>query len=292
MRNPHLFLALFLTACGFVVEAQDPRISLFDRYNHARTYDEIKPLVSGVLAQTVETVVSRDAQRLPQILAGQRLTSYRPRIVEIDDATSFLVLENITSDSFRDMSPQAYVLSKGPNGAWTLANRLMPDSVLKTLWTTRFTPAQFVQPSSCAIDGRDIRMQSAVAVRQGDTIQVTLYPFAFSQADLDYWRQVSGLTVKEDSVAASHFNGARTAVCRLVVKIDKTNRLSLLNVGFDDPPGRGARSTLWQPSKAVASTVVLQHDALDVITAGAIGTDKNDFRWNVSITVPLWERGL
>src|SRR5262249_22296312 len=153
--------------------------SIFERYNQATTYDALKPLVSGVLAEQYAFVVTHDAQRLPRLMAQQQLTSYRPRVVEIDDATSFLVLENIRPKTGADTSAQAYLLRRS-GGNWTLANRMLPDSVFKTLWTTRFTPSQFVQPSHCAIDGKEIAPQSALAVRQGDSIDISLYPFLFN----------------------------------------------------------------------------------------------------------------
>jgi hypothetical protein len=279
-------------AYACVANAQDPRISLFDRYNRARTYDDIRPLVSGVLAQQYAFVASHDARQLQPMLMQQRLTSYRPRIVEIDDATGFLVLDSVTSTPSRDTRALAYVLAKSPAGDWTLANRLTADSILKTLWTTHFTPAQFAQPSSCSVDGREIKPQSALAVRHRDTIEISLYPFAFSQADLDYWRQVSGITVSDAALAGSHFDDRKTVVCRLIVKIDRANKLSLLNVGFDDQRGAITRSTLWQPSKADVSTLTLDKNTLDLVTAGAFGTDKSGIRWNVRIKVPIWEKGL
>jgi hypothetical protein len=281
-----------LAACVCVAEAQDARISLFDRYNRANTYDDVKPLISGTLAQQYAFVVSHTPQQLQQILRQQQLTSYRPRIVDIDNATSFLVLESLTSTSSRDASAQAYVVSKGPAGEWTLANRLMPDSVIRTLWLTRFTATEFAQPSSCSIDGEDIRPQSALAVRQRDSIEITLYQFTFSQADLDYWRQVSGMNVNENALAGTHFNNHQTVDCRLIVKVDKANQLSLLNIGFDDQRGAIARSKLWQPSKADVSTLAIEKGQITLATAGSLGGDKDGIRWNLKIKVPLWEKGL
>jgi len=170
----------------------------------------------------------------------------------------------------------------------------MPDAVLKTLWTTRFTPTEFVHPSSCSIDGRDIGAQSVLAVRQGDSIEVKLYPFALSQADLEYWQQVSGMDVNDAAVAASHFNGPKTPVCRLIVKIDPTNHLSLLNIGFDDPTRTPAVSKVWQPSSADVSrlSLSLEGEKLDVATTGTVGTDRDGVRWNLTVKVPVWEKGL
>jgi hypothetical protein len=296
MANPisrsRVSLLVCAVACVSVAHAQDARISVFERYNRATTYNDIKSILSGVLAQQYASIAGQDPQRLPQILAQQQLTSYRPRIVEIDDVTSFLVLENVTSKSSRDTKPQAYLMSRGSDAAWTLANRVLPESVLKTLWTTRFTPADFTQASSCAIDGRAISTQSALAVRERDTIQITLYPFMFSESDLAYWRQVSGMPVNEAAVAGSHFSEARPPVCRLVVRIDGANQLSLLNVGFDDRTGSFGRSTLWQPAKADVSRLALERDTIAVVTAGALGTDTSGFWWNVKIKVPIWQKGL
>jgi len=265
---------------------------VFDLYNRARTYDEIKPIVSGVLAQQYAAVATRDPQQLPRILAQQHVESYRARVVEIDGATSFLVLENVTSKSSGANQPQAYLLAKQPSGGWTLANRMMPDSVLKTLWTTRFEPAQFAQPASCAIDGKEVKTHSALAVGQRDSIEVTLFPFAFSQADLDYWRQASGIRVNQEAIAGSHFVAGTPTVCRLIVKVDKANQLSLMNVGFDDSTASPSRSSLWQPSKADVSRLTLDQGAINLVTAGAVGTGKDAFRWNVNVNVPVWQRGL
>jgi hypothetical protein len=288
-RSAALLFA-FMTASLYIGGDQDPRVALFDDYNRAATYQDARPLVSGVLARVIEAVESQDPQQLQLILARQRLASYHPRIVEIDEATSFLVLENITSSGSRDPDSQAYLLSKAGNAHWTLANRLLPDSVIKTLWTTHFTPSQFVQPSSCTIDGKGMPTQSALAVRQRDSIEITLYPFTFSDADLDYWREVSGMNVKDDAAATSHFTDAKLTVCRVIVKIDGTNQPSLLNVGFNDPAS--GRSALWQPSKANVAALILDHDVVTLVTAGAVGSSGQDFRWNVKIKVPVWTRGL
>jgi hypothetical protein len=292
VRRTRFLVGLIFTGCICVGHAQDARIAMFDRYNHATTYDDIKPILSAVLAQQYASIVSRNPERLPQILAQQQLTSYRPRIVEIDESTSFLVLEDVTSKSSRDRSAQAYLLSKGPDSAWTLANRMLPESIIKTLWTTRFAAADFVQASSCAIDDREIKTQSVLAIRQQDTIQITLYPFTFSPADLEYWRQASGLSVRQEAVAGSHFQDRASVVCRLVVKIDGANRLSLQNVGFDDSTGSPARSSLWQPAKPDVPILALEKDTIKVATAGAIDTTKDRFRWSVNIRVPVWQKGL
>jgi hypothetical protein len=183
-------------------------------------------------------------------------------------------------------------MSKSRDGRWTLTNRMLSESLIKTVWTTRFRPSDFAQSSSCAIDGRALSTQSALAIREQDTIQITLYPFTFSEADLAYWRQVNGMAVEEAAIAGSHFIGAKYAVCRVVVRIDAANQLSLLNVGFDDSTGSLGRSTLWKPAKADVSTLALERDTIAVATAGVLGTDTNSFRWNVKISVPLWQRGL
>jgi len=288
-----VWLVLMVAAGVSVAHAQDARIAVFERYNHATTYDDIRPIVSDVLAQQYASIAaSKDPGRLPQILALQQLTSYRPRIVEIDESTSFLVLEDVTPKSSRGIGAQAYLMSRGPDSAWTLANRMLPDSVIKTLWTTRFAATDFVQASSCAIGEREIKTQSVLAVKQQDTIQVTLYPFTFSPADLEYWRQVSGLSGRQEAIAASHFQGRLPPVCRLVIKVDQTNRVSLQNVGLDDVTTSPTRSSLWQPTKADVSVLTLEHDTLKVATAGAIGTGNDSFRWNVNIRVPVWQRGL
>lgn len=281
--------ALFFLAVPVV--AQDSRLALFDGYNSARTYDAIKPLVSGVLAQQYALVASRDPGRVQEILARQQLASFRPRIVEIDGTNSFLVLENVRPKQGSDTGSQAYLLTRRAGGQWSLANRMLPDSVLKSLWTRHFDPAEFIQPASCAIDGRQISTRTALAVRRGDSIEIKLYPFEFSQADLDYWRRASGLPA-DGPTAGSHFDGRIPTVCRLVVKMSVAGRPSLVNVGFDDEAGAPARSTLWQTPVGDVSAIVFDHDVISLATTGAVGRDRNGFRWNVKIKVPVWQQGL
>jgi hypothetical protein len=288
-RTARALMALSLITC--VTSAQDSRVALFEAYNGARTYDDVKPLVSDVLAQQYAAVASNDSQQAQKILAQQQLASYRSRIVEIDGSTSFLVLERVQPKLGHDTSSQAYLLTKSALGTWTLANRMLPDSVIKSLWTRHFSPSEFAQPASCVIDGRELSTRSALAVRRAKSIEIKLYPFEFTQADLNYWRQMSGLPAN-DTTADSHFDHPIPTVCRLIVKISNIGGPSLVNVGFNDQTGPLSRSSLWQPSKANVSRLVFEDESLELATAGALGPDENGFRWNVKIKVPVWQEGL
>ena len=280
-----------LLVLGSVITAQDVRLALFETYNSARTYDDVTPLVSGTLAQQYAALASRDARLIPDILAHQQFASYRPRVVEIDGRNSFLVLENVRPMHGGDTSAQAYLLAKDGAGRWTLANRMVPDSVIKSLWTGQFSPSDFNQPASCVIDGREFSTQSALAVRRGPSVQIRLYPFEFTQADLDYWRQMSGVPGAV-MATASHFDGRIPTVCRVVVSLNAAGRASLQNVGFDDQTGSLARSTLWQPSPATVSRLLFDHEVIELETAGVLGADQTGFRWKVTVKLPVWQQGL
>jgi hypothetical protein len=282
--------AALLVVAG-VTDAEDVRLTLFETYNSARTYDDVKPLVSGALAQQYAAVASRDVRLIPDILTQQQLAAYRPRLVEIDGSNSFLVLENVRPMRGSDTSAQAYLLARNGAGRWTLANRMAPDSVIKSLWTRQFSPSNFNQPASCVIDGHEFSTQSALAVRRGATIEIRLYPFEFTQADLDYWRQMSGVPGAEIA-AASHFNGRIPTICRVVVSINAAGRASFQNVGFDDQTGSLARSTLWQPPLTTVSRLVFEQDVIELETAGAVGADQTGFRWKVALKLPVWQQGL
>ena len=285
-----VFLAL--AACMGLAAAQDARISAFDKYNHAATYDEIKPVVSGVLAQQYALLASRAGQQFSQVLNQQQLTSYSPRLVDVDNATSFLVVDSGTSKSGRDVRSQAYLLSKNADGNWTVANRFMSDSIVRTLWTERFAPAEFVQPSMCSIDGKDIKPQSVLAVRDKDTIVMTLYQFKLSTADLDYWKQVSGMPVDDRALVGNHFNGDKTIVCRVTLRMATNNHVSLFNVGFEDHTGTVTRSQVWQAPQSDIVSLTIGNNRIALSTAGTFGTDKNGISWNVKIDVPVWVKGL
>jgi hypothetical protein len=70
IRVSRVPMLLFVVACVCSVEAQDARIAVFDAYNHASTYDDIKAVVSGVLARYA-FIASRDARRLEELLKQQ-----------------------------------------------------------------------------------------------------------------------------------------------------------------------------------------------------------------------------
>src|SRR5262245_26543951 len=109
-----------LLVLGGVTTAQDMRLALFETYNSAHTYDDVKPLVSGTLAQQYAALASKNARLIPDILAQQQLASYRPRVVDIDGRNSFVVLENVRPRRGGDTSAQAYLLAKDGADRWTL----------------------------------------------------------------------------------------------------------------------------------------------------------------------------
>ncbi|HYM22533.1 MAG TPA: hypothetical protein VEU08_04980 [Vicinamibacterales bacterium] len=283
-------MAALLLLTGFAL-AQDPRVAVFEAYNAARTYEDVKPLVSAVLAQQYAAVASRDPRRVEEILLKQQLASYRSRIVDVDGARSFLVLEHVQPKVGHDSTSQAYLLTKSAAGAWTLANRMLPDSIMKSLWLRDFRPAEFARPASCSFDGREFPTRSVLAIRREESIEVSLYPFEFTQADLQYWRQISGLP-GTDSAADSHFGQRIPTVCRLIVNVGDGGRPSLVNVGFNDRTGALSRSSLWQPSKTDVSRLVYENEVIELTTSGSFGQDRSGFRWNVNIKVPVWRQGL
>lgn len=291
MRNTRVAASLatwFAIVC--IASAQDSRLAVFEAYNRARTYADIKPLVSAVLAQQYNALASGDATRLEQVLAQQQLASYHARIVEISPTISFLVLEDVQPKLGRDRNAQAYLVEKS-NNSWTLANRMMPDSIIKSLWTGRFSASDFTQPATCGRGGELLSTRSVLAIRRDRSIEISLYPFEFTDADLDYWRDVSGLP-DAGPTAGSHFAGRVPARCRAIVTLNDAGEASLLNVGIDDATGALSRSSLWQPSKADVTRLVYRNDVIELTTSGTLGADPDRFRWRVSIKIPVWQQGL
>ncbi|HXH62474.1 MAG TPA: hypothetical protein VNI20_14095 [Fimbriimonadaceae bacterium] len=283
------WVLVFLVLVG-TATAEDPRFALFEKYDRASTVDEVRPLVSGTLARQYAILASRDDE-VGRALKAQQLASYKPRIVEIDDKTSFLVVEDARSASGARQEAQAYLLSKGTNGGWTLANRFLAASVIKTLWTDTFSPAQFNQVSQCAIDGREIQPRSALAIRDGDVIRITLHPFSFSQGDIEYWRGTSGLPV-ENAAKGSHFDDGKSTACVLTLRLDKENGISLFNVGAEPRPGAPSGSKVWQASRSDIAKVEIGKNRIVLDTSGQVGAQMDGARWAVKVDLPLWERGL
>jgi hypothetical protein len=186
---------------------------------------------------------------------------------------------------------QAYLLAKGTGGDWTLANRFLASSIIKAFWTDSFSPAQFNQASQCSIDGQEIQPKSALAIREKDVIRISLYPFPFSQSDIDYWRAVSGFPVK-DAAKRSHFDNGKLTACALTLGLDKENRVSLFNVGAEPRPGARGVSTVWQASTSDIAKIEIAKNRIVLNTSGRLGPEMDGVRWTVKIDLPVWERGL
>ena len=295
-------IVYFLTASLSIVAAcsqggsppqQDPRIRLFSKFNQATGYDEIKPMLSGVLAVQLEQIQAKNDSSMAKVLNRLKLASYDPRIVEINDNTSFLVLENARFTDGKS-GRQAYLLTRLPARGWTLSNRVPPESIIKSLWIREYVPTEFNQPSSCAISGREFppsingkqwAMQSAVAFRDKDKIEINLYPFPVSKADLDYWKY-SGTV--HDQVGDQVGSASKPHdTCRIVFGLDPTGTIKFVNIGFDDPDLH--TSTLWQSSEI--PKVELDKGRIKIQTAGSVNAGST-VRWNCKIDVPLLDRGL
>ena len=108
------WVLVFLASIG-TAAAEDPRLALFERYNRASSGDEVKPLVSGTLARQYGVLASKE-EELRRVLKAQQFASYKPRVVELDDKTTFLVVEDGRSASGGREQAQAYLLSKGAGG--------------------------------------------------------------------------------------------------------------------------------------------------------------------------------
>lgn len=303
-------LVLLLTAC----EARDPRIVLFQRFNDATTYEEARPLLSDVLARQLDALQGRPKEQTTKVLDSLRLTSYEPRIVEVNANTSFLVLDNPKSNKGQK-ARQSYLLVRDDGKQWTLANRLEADLVMKSLWITEYSPSDFNQSSQCSvfgkaidpsIDGKRWDMESAVAIRYKDRIEISSYLFPQTKADLEYWKNWGMLM---DSAAfESSSLGKNPPMCRLVFGLDKNGQIESINVGFNDPavhysalfqdhgwaslPASGSPTSPQTGLPPEFTKLEITKDRIKVETAGEILSAGSGIRWTTKIDIPLWEKGL
>jgi hypothetical protein len=303
-------LFLLLAAC----EARDPRIVLFQRFNVATTYEEARPLLSGVLARQLESLQGRPKEQTLRVLDSLRLTSYEPRIVEVNVNTSFLVLDNPKSNQGQK-ARQSYLLVRDDGKHWTLANRLEADLVMKSLWITEYSPSDFNQSSQCSvfgkaidpsIDGKRWDMKSAVAIRYKDRIEISSYLFPQTKADLEYWKNW-GMPM-DSAVFDSSSLSKNPAVCRVVLGLDKNGQIESISVGFDDPALHYSalfQDHGWASPRASGSPTSPQSDLppeftkleitkdrIKMETAGEIMSGGSGIRWTTKIDLPVWERGL
>jgi len=287
----------------------DPRILTFEKFNRAQTYDEIKPLVSGLLARQLAEMGARP-EEMRRILKSLQFSSYEPRIVEINDNTAFLVLEHATSAVQKDKR-DAFLLSRR-TGEWKLENRVDPRAVVKSLVAQQFSPQESNQVSSCTVtgtgldpgfNGKQWDLKSAVAFRTKEEIEIDLFPFSLKEADLEYWRFLSGLPVDPAAFQSASVNSFHPE-CRIIFGLDQDGEITFANVGFNNPQtnfsavwqGPGWAAMHFQPTTAKGlppefRKLEITHDRIKLQTTGELQAGRT-IRWNSDIEIPLWEKGL
>lgn len=308
-------VAVFLVLFGCVYGgADDPRILIFKQFNRATTYNELKPLVSGVLAHQFADI-STKPDEMRKVLNYLQFTTYDPHVVEINANTSFLVLENTKSTASTEKRA-AYLLSRTDENNWTLASRISAEMVITSMWTREYSPAEFDQTSSCSVrgasldptlNGKQWNLASATAFRTKDSIEVDLYPFPLKQADLEYWKFWSGMPIDPSAFQSSSVNDFH-AECRIIFGLNKDHQITFVNVGFNHP--KPHFSAVWQgPGWAWAPPQIpkpstkngvppefprleITHDRIKLETAGKLESGGNTIRWKTKIDIPLWGKGL
>jgi len=302
-------LVLLLTAC----EARDPRIVLFERFNGATTYEEARPLLSGLLAKQFEALQGRPKEETLKVLDSLRLASYEPRVVEVNANTSFLVLDNPKSDKGQK-ARQSYLLVRDDGKHWTLANRLEADQVMKSLWITEYSPSDFNQSSQCSvfgkaidptIDGKKWEMKSAVAIRYKDRIEISSYIFPQTKADLEYWKYL-GMPMDSAAFESSSLS-KNPPVCRLVLGLGKNGQIESISAGFNDSalhysslfqaPGWASLPSRSQTNPQTGlppdfTKLEITKDRIKVETAGEVVSGGSGIRWTLKVDLPVWEKGL
>ena len=306
---------LFVLLAGTYGAARDPRIVLFEKFNRATTYGEVMTLVSGRFGQQLARLSTGPKEQMLKALNSFQLISYDPRIVEINEKTSFLVLNNAKSNSFKDSRP-TYLLSRSDGKNWTIASCCIEhEAVIKSLWTREYTPAEFNQPSKCSVygkaldpslNGKEWNLQSAVAFRQKGWIEIDLFPFQLTKADLDYWKFGSAMPVEVAAFQSSSVNN-RHPECRIILGLGKNGQITFVNVGFNDPavgystvfqgPGCAWGSPAFPPPSTQNGLppefqkVEITKNRIKLETAGEL-EGAVVMRWSAKINIPLLEKGL
>jgi hypothetical protein len=305
-----LVLAAF-SACQ-TQQTQDARLAVFEKFNRASTFEEARPLVSGLLASQLDGLHARHPEQVSKVLNSLHLTAYQPRVVDVDDKTSFLVLEQVKSDTVKQ-SQQTYVLSRSDSRNWTLADRVQAETIVPALWMKQYAPAEFNHSSQCALSRKEAATnapvwQSALAYRTKDKIEVRLLPFPISQADLDYLKTTQSGTLQSASAAQTSSLQQKHAECRVILVLGKSQRIGALNIGYDDPtlgtstvfqgpgwatlPAQGAQTGAQSGLPSEFKNVQINRDRIAMETEGDLTSGDQKIRWSIKLDLPLWSQGL
>lgn len=299
--------------------ATDSRILLFEKFNRATTYDEVRPLVSGDLARGLEFTSKQHPDLMGTALNYLQFISYEPRVVELNSNNSFLVLEpgkpRLERGDHRE--EQAVYLVTRDNGTnWTIARRMQTQQIITSLWFKEFSPAEFNQRSSCSVagtnvdptlNGKEWNLKSAVAFRKKEDIEIDLFPFPLKQSDLDYWKFWSGKLTDMGSFQTSSLNAFHPE-CRIVFGLDQNGHVKFVNVGFNNPSPHF--SAVWQgpgwswdppqfPKPSTSNglppefrTFEITKNRIKLETSGQLEAGGQTIHWNANIDIPLWDKGL
>lgn len=120
---------------------EDPRLIVFHNFNHASTYGEIKPQISGLLARLFADF-STKPDEMRKAMNYLQVTSFeRAHMVDVNPNTTFLVLENVTSNAVGREKRRAYLLSRIDGNHWTVAAHLNPQMAVPSCGPGNMSPA-------------------------------------------------------------------------------------------------------------------------------------------------------
>ena len=128
-------------------------------------------------------------------------------------------------------------------------------------------------------------MQSAVAFRDNEKIEINLYPFPVTQTDLNDWKYMG--MVHEKMAAEDSPMSKPHSTCRIVLGLGPSSRIKFVNIGFDSLDQHTSHS--WQSFDI--PKMEINKNRIKIQTAGIVDAG-NTIRWNCNIDVPLLNRGF
>lgn len=313
------FLVSFAFLTSVSSGATDPRILLFEKFDRANTYDEVRTLISGDLARGLEFTNRQHPDLMVTALNYLQFISYQPHIVELTSNNSFLILEHVKPKLPRDNDNEqraVYLLTRSDGVNWTIARRMETQQIISSLWSRDFSPAEFNQPSTCSVAGTNVdpaltgkvwNLKSAVAFRRNEEIEIDLFPFPLKEADMNYWKFWSGKLADMGSFQTSSLNTFHP-VCRFVFGLDQNGQVKFVNVGFNNPGPHF--SAVWQgpgwswappqfPKPKTSNGLPPEFQTFEVTknrirleTAGQLDSGGQTIQWNANIDIPVWDKGL
>jgi len=277
----------------------DTPAAIFDNYNKAKTYKQMRKAVSGKMLDLLLLVKKKRGEKgVLKNATEMRLKSYKSEEIRIAKNIIFLVIKKpvryqksaVAGDS------KGLIFRKTTEG-WKWSNIFSPSNLRYSLWKYSYTPKHFQFDSSFQFDGsKSIQMRTAFATIDKDNIVlIDFYPYKMEKVDIEYQKYFGFITnvskYKESNSYKQKKNQSPRAYIRL--EINKNSEIEHLTVGINNFTDSKGLIAISQIKKKLFQNFSFKNGIINLISKAQVEThDKKTLKWDVNLSINVIKKGI